>query len=149
MTAPDDGARRPLYATRGLVDALLEMAADAEPEALSVVLASTPAKRFDGDVDGDLGVEPETAVLTHFYLPDVGGPVRDVFGVDLGTPAGRGRARFVSHPQGPAEPTERDDFAAAVLLSVPPWEAVRAFDRGGRRLDLVLVDAEPPRESLA
>lgn len=145
MSPRDDAADRgPVYLTRGLLDALLEMAADAEPEALSVVLAPTPARTLDRDA----GVDPETPVLTHLYLPDAGRPVSDVFGVDLGTPAGRGRARFVSHPQGPAELTERDDFAAAVLLAVPPWESVRAFDRAGRRLELAVVDAEPPRESL-
>ena len=133
--------------TNGLVDVLLDMAADAEPESLSVVLASTPAAEFDAD----LGVDPETLILTHFYLPEAGRSVSAVFGVDLGTPAGRGRARFVTHPQGPLRPTETDDFAAIVLVAVPPWEReqLAAFDRGGARLDLTVVDADPPRESLA
>ena len=136
-----------VYVTRGLVDVLLDMAADAEPEPLSVVLASTPA----GEFDADLGVDPETPVVTHFYLPDAGRSVTAVFGVDLGTPAGRGRARFVTHPQGPLRPTETDDFAAIVLVAVPPWERAQlaAFDRGGSKLELNVVDAEPPRETLA
>jgi hypothetical protein len=133
-----------VYATRGLVDALLDMAADAEPDSLSVVLATTPA----GEFDTHLGVDPEKPVLTHFYLPDAGRSVNAVFGVDLGTPVGRGRARFLTHPQGPRELTERDDFAAVVLLAVPPWDDVVAFDRQGRRLDLRILDAEPPRETL-
>jgi hypothetical protein len=71
--------------------------------------------------------------------------------MDLGTPAGRGRARFLSHPQGPREVTERDDLAAVVLVAVPPWNAgdVRAYDRSGSRLELHVLDAEPPQESLA
>jgi hypothetical protein len=136
-----------VYVTRGLVDALLDMAADAEPEELSVVLAPTPAAEFDRD----LGIEPETPVLTHFYLPEAGQSVAAVFGVDLGTPAGRGRARFVTHPQGPPRPTETDDFAAVVLVAVPPWDPgqIAAFDRAGSRLELTVLDADPPRESLA
>ncbi|MDS0298835.1 hypothetical protein NDI76_08770 [Halogeometricum sp. S1BR25-6] len=136
-----------VHITRGLRDALLEMAAEAEPERVSVVLASTPAEEFESE----LRLDPETPVLTHFYLPEAGGSVRAVFGMDLGTPAGRGRARFVSHPQGPAEPTREDDFAAAVIVAVPPWEpsSVAAFDRSHKRLSLDVVDADPPNESLA
>jgi len=136
-----------VHITRGLLDVLLDMAAEAEPESVSVVVAPTPAGTFEVDLD----LPPETPVLTHFYLPDAGGSVAAVFGMDLGTPAGRGRARFVSHPQGPARTTERDDHAAAVLVAVPPWDtdAVKAFDRGGSRVELTVVDAEPPPESLA
>lgn len=136
-----------VHITRGLRDALLEMAAESEPERVTVVLASTPAEEFESEVH----LDPETPVLTHFYLPETGGSVRAVFGVDLGTPAGRGRARFVSHPQGPAEPTREDDFAAAVIVAVPPWEpsSVAAFDRSHQRLPLEIVDADPPSESLA
>ena len=136
-----------VHITRGLRDALLEMAAEAEPERVSVVLGSTPAEEFEAA----LSLDPETPVLTHLYLPETGGSVRAVFGMDLGTPAGRGRARFVSHPQGPAEPTREDDFAAAVIVAVPPWEpsSVAAFDRSHKRLSLDVVDADPPNESLA
>ncbi|MDS0292783.1 hypothetical protein [Halogeometricum luteum] len=136
-----------VHITRGLRDALLEMASESEPERVSVVLASTPAEEFEPA----LALDPETPVLTHFYLPETGGSVRAVFGMDLGTPAGRGRARFVSHPQGPAEPTREDDFAAAVIVAVPPWEpsSVAAFDRSHKRLSLDVVDADPPNESLA
>jgi hypothetical protein len=71
--------------------------------------------------------------------------------MDLGTPAGRGRARFVTHPQGPFRVTRRDDLAAVVLVAVPPWDerSIAAFDRAGRRLTLAVVDAEPPRDDLA
>jgi len=133
-----------VYITSGLIEVLLDMAAEAEPESVTVVVAPTPA----GEFDVDPGVPAETPVLTHFYMPEAGGSVSAVFGMDLGTPAGRGRARFVSHPQGPAHTTERDEHAAAVLVAVPPWETLRAFDRSGARLDLDIVDAEPPRETL-
>jgi hypothetical protein len=53
-------------------------------------------------------------------------------------------------PPGPREPTKRDDFAAAVLVAVPPWtrETVRAYGRAGNRLDITVVDADPPEETL-
>ncbi|UVE49747.1 hypothetical protein KU306_12620 [Haloferax larsenii] len=138
---------RQVYVTRGLVDVLLEMAETAEPNDVNVVLAPTPA----GEFDADLGIDPETPVLTHFYMSEAGGSVSAVFGMDLGTPAGRGRARFLTHPQGPFELTERDDLAAVVLLAVPPWEdeTFGAFDRAGRTLELTILDAEPPTEELA
>lgn len=136
-----------VYVTRGLIDALLDMAAEAEPDSLSVVIASTPA----GEFAEDLGVDPDEPVFTHFYLPDAGRALSNVFGMDLGTPVGRGRARFVTHPQGPLELTETDDLARIVLVGIPPWESdqLAAFDRGGSRLPLTVVDAEPPEESLA
>lgn len=143
-TSTDD--RRPLYITGALLDVLLDMSEDAEPDPLSVVLTSTAAAEFDDD----LGLDAETPVLTHLYLPDAGRSVTAVFGLDLSTPAGRGRARFHAHPQGPRKPTKRDDFAAAVIVAVPPWDrtAVRAYDRSGAQLTLTAVDAEPPEETL-
>ncbi len=144
-TRRGDG-RQPLYVTSALLDVLLDMSADAEPDALSVVLAPTRAGAFDAD----LGLDADTPILTHFYLPDAGRSVTAVFGLDLSTPAGRGRARFHAHPQGPRGPTKRDDFAAAIIVAVPPWDrtGVRAYDRSGSRLTLEEVDAEPPEESL-
>ncbi|WP_411963433.1 hypothetical protein [Haloferax sp. YSMS24] len=142
-----DSERPAIHVTRGLVDVLLDMAEDAEPTPMNLVLAPTPA----GDFETDLGIDPETPVLTHFYMAEAGGSVSAIFGIDLGTPAGRGRARFITHPQGPFELTERDDLAAVVLLAVPPWEesTFGAFDRAGRKLDVVVLDAEPPEEELA
>ena len=136
-----------VYATRGLIEVLLDLAEDADPDPANVVLAATPA----GEFDDDLGIGPETPILSHFYLPEAGRSVRFVFGVDLGTPTGRGRARFLSHPTGELELTERDDLAAAVLVAVPPYDdrSLAAFDRSGERLELTVLDAEPPRESLA
>ena len=141
-----------VYITRGLLDALLEMAAAADPDDISVVLASTPVGEFEGGIDSDLDLDldTDTAVLTHFYFPETSGSVNAVFGVDLGTPAGQGRARFVSHPTGRLEATREDTFAAALLIAVPPWntESIAAFDRNDRKLDLDVVDAEPPEETL-
>lgn len=136
-----------VYVTRGLVDVLLGLAEDAEPKPLDVTLSTTPAKEFDTD----LGVDAETPILTHFYLPEAGWPVSAVFGMDIGTPAGRGRARFITHPQGRLEVSERDHMAAVMVVAVPPWDeqSYAAFDRVGRRVDLVVLDAEPPQESLA
>nr|WP_221625813.1 hypothetical protein [Halobellus ruber] len=122
------------------------MAAEADPDGISVVLASTSA----GEFESELELESETPVLTHFYFPETSGSVNAVFGVDLGTPAGRGRARFVSHPDGRLAATREDTFAAALVVAVPPWESdsVAAFDRNDRRLDLDVLDVEPPQERL-
>lgn len=141
-----DESRQRLYVTSALLDVLLDMSETAEPDTLSVVLTPTRAGAFDAD----LGLDADTPVLTHFYLPDAGRSVTAVFGLDLSTPAGRGRARFHAHPQGPRAPTKRDDFAAAVIVAVPPWDrsAVRAYDRSGAQLALEEVDAEPPEETL-
>lgn len=132
--------------TEGLLTALLDRAQEAEPDTANVVLDATPAGAFDAD----LGLPADVPVFTHLFLPSAGGSVRAVFGVDLGRPSGRGRARFVSHPQGPPTLTREDDLAPVVLVAVPPWapDNVAAFTRGGRDLDLVVVDAEPPVERL-
>jgi hypothetical protein len=136
-----------VYITRGLLAALLEMAAEADPDDVSVVLASTPA----GEFAAGTALDADTPVLTHFYFPDSSGSVNAVFGVDLGTPAGRGRARFVSHPNGRLAATREDTFAAALVVAVPPWEesSCAAFDRNNRTLDLDVLDVEPPQETLA
>ena len=149
----DDGAflvRAPpsppvVLLTRGLLTVLLERAVAAEPDGVNLLLDVTPA----GDLEGDTGgVDPSAPVLTHFYFPGAGGSVRAVFGMDLGTPAGR--ARFLSHPDGDPALRETDDLAAAVLVAVPPFEEadVSVFDRHGRGLDLHILDAEPPEERI-
>ena len=134
-----------VHVTRDLLTVLLDHAAEAAPDDVSIQLTPTPA----GELDEPPDVDQETPVLTHFTIPDVAGSVNAVFGVDLGTPAGRGKARFVSHPDGVAELTEGDDLAAVVLVSVPPFEPgnVFAFDRAGRELELTVVDAVPPDEN--
>lgn len=130
-----------VYATRGLVDALLELAADRDPESLSVALASTPA--------GDWApLDPETKVLTDFYLPSTGGSVSAVFGMDLGTPKAAGR--FLTHPDGDPLPRQTDDFHNVILVAVPPYDrdSVRAYNRGSQEQPLELLDAEPPERSI-
>jgi len=132
------------YATRGLLEVLLELARDAEPDSVTAGLATTPA----GEFDADLGVAAETPVFTHLYLPDAGASVRDVFGVDLSTPPGRTSGLFVSHPQGGLQLTREDDLREVVFVAVPPWEfdAMAAFNRDGTGRELAVVEAEPPRE---
>ena len=135
-----------MYVTQGLVEALLEFAAESEPEKVTISLAVTPA----GDLRGDVDLSSETPVFTHFYPPDAGESVTAVFGIDLSIPAGQTQGRFVSHPQGPLEVTRTDDLHEAVIVAVPPWDddSIAAFDRSGRRQALSRVDAEPPTELL-
>jgi len=134
-----------IYITSGLAEVLLSMAADREPQEVSVSIAVTPAGEFD-----DLDLPAETPVFTHLYLPEAGGSVNAVFGVDLGTPAGDAQGRFVSHPDGRPELRQTDDLREVVLVAVPPWDisCLAAFDRSGRTRDLELLDAEPPDEPL-
>jgi len=135
-----------IHVTRDLLTVLLEHAADRDPAAVNLQLSATRA----GEFEEELGLDPQTPVLTHFTLADVGGSVNAVFGVDLGTPAGRGRARFLSHPTGRLELSKTDDLAAIVLVTVPPYDDdhVAAFDRAGDGIELVVLDAVPPEESV-
>jgi hypothetical protein len=136
-----------VYVTRGLVDVLLDFAADAEPEELTVSLAVTPA----AEIEGTGGLPPGAQVFTHFYPPDAGKSITAVFGVDLSVPAGQTQGRFISHPRGNLEVNETDDLHEAILVAVPPWEesSLAAFDRSGREQPLEVVDAQPPPESLS
>lgn len=131
-----------VYATRGLVEALLEFASEKEPESVTISLAATPAGEFT------TRLPPETSVFTHFYFPEAGQSVAAVFGMDLGTPAGQTQGRFVSHPQGRLELEQTDDLHGAVFVAVPPWEEadIAVFSRNGIEQSLELVDAEPPAE---
>ena len=133
-----------IYVTSGLVDALLDMAANAEPDDLTVGLATSTAAELSIDE-----LPPETPVFSDFYLPSSGGSVSAVFGVDLGTPLGQTQGRFVSHPRGDLAVSETDDLHEVVLVAVPPWDddSVAAFDRAGRRREFTVLDVEPPVES--
>ena len=97
----------------------------------------------------DPDLTPETPVFTHFYMPNSGGSVSAVFGVDLGTPAGQTQGRFVSHPTGRLRLEKTDDFHALIFVAVPPWErdSLAVFDRTGTRQDLTVLDVEPPEET--
>ena len=135
-----------IYVTRDLLTVLRERAATEDPEEVNLRLSATPA----GEFESDTGLDPETPVLTHFTLSSVGSSVSSVFGVDLGTPAGEGGARFLSHPDGFLGVSRTDDLAAVVLVAVPPYDgdSVAAFDRSGEGVELAVVDAVPPTESV-
>ena len=134
-----------VHITRGLAETLLRFARERDPDSVTVAVAVTPAEKLD-----ETSLPPDTPVFTHFYMPETGGSVRAVFGVDLGTPAGQTQGRFVSHPDGMMGVSKRDDLHEVVFVGVPPWERsnLAAFDRRGERQDLVFVDAEPPEESV-
>ncbi|PSQ31848.1 hypothetical protein BRD09_04510 [Halobacteriales archaeon SW_10_68_16] len=132
-----------LYATRGLVQSLLRLAGERDPDGTTIPLAVTPAEDLS---EADLTAE--TPVFTHFYMPDSGGAVSAVFGVDMGTPAGQTQGRFVSHPEGDLRLSTRDDLHEVVFVAVPPYdeESLAAFDRSGREQDFTVLDVEPPEE---
>lgn len=131
-----------VYITHGLLTALLELAADRDPESVNVSLAATPAEEFETDLPAG------TPVFTDMYLPGTGGSVTAVFGMDLSTPDADGR--FLSHPGGHLELTTTDDLHRIVLITVPPYEQrdVAAFDRAGEEQPLDIIDAEPPEGQL-
>lgn len=131
--------------TRGLLDILLEKAADRDPAEVTIELAVTPAGEFE-----DLDLPDEAPVFTTFYLPDAGRSIEAVFGSNLATPSGEAPGLFVSHPDGSLSLSRTDDFREVVFVAVPPWEqaSIAAFGRDGRRRDLEVLDAEPPQESL-
>ena len=134
-----------IYATNGLVTSLLRMAAEADPDSVTISVAVTQA----GDIPA-ADLPPETPVFTHFYMPSAGGSVNAVFGVDLGTPVGQTQGRFVSHPNGNLSLTKEDDLHEVVFVAVPPWDepSLAAFDRRGQQRELELLDVEPPEEAL-
>lgn len=131
-----------VHITRGLLEAILEVAEDRDPSSVTIALAVTPAGEFDADLD------PETPVYTDMYLPNTGESVAAVFGMDLSTPGAAGR--FVSHPDGTLALTKTDDLHEVVFVGVPPYDpdCVAAFDRSGRVVAFDVVDAEPPHGEL-
>ena len=134
-----------VYITRGLLEVLRQMASDAEPDSVSVALGVTSAD----ELTGAEGISPRTPVFTYFYLPDAGRSITAVFGVDISTPPGRTRGRFISHPLGKLSVSRTDELHGVVFVAVPPWEeaSVAAFDRAGRKLEIAVLDAVPPEES--
>lgn len=126
--------------TAGLLDVLLEMAEDAEPGDVTIRLAVTAA----GELSDDLDVDPSTPVFSDLYFPASGDSIEAVFGVDVSIPPGQTPGIFISHPQGPREITQTDDFAERLFIATPPWtrESVAAFDRQGRDLPLEIIDAQ-------
>nr|WP_220132489.1 hypothetical protein [Natronomonas sp. LN261] len=118
--------------------ALLELATDRDPSSVTVSLAVTPADELDASLP------PDRPVFTDMYLPDTGGSVRAVFGMDLSTPGAAGR--FITHPDGVLALTKRDDLHEVVFVAVPPYELddVAAFDRSGAGRSIEILDIEPP-----
>ncbi|WP_284009468.1 hypothetical protein [Haloarcula pelagica] len=130
-----------VYVTRGLVETLLRMASDAEPDSVTISLAVTKASDLP-----DVDLPPETPVFTDFYLPSAGSSVNAVFGMDLGTPAGQTHGRFISHPTGRMGVDVTDDLHEVIFVAIPPWEedCFRAFDRSDREQTVEILDVEPP-----
>ncbi|MDY6818895.1 MAG: hypothetical protein SVG88_09550 [Halobacteriales archaeon] len=145
-----------MYITQGLVEILLEYAADADPDDFTAALATTPAGELTattataGDVRALERLDPDTPVFTHVYLPTAGRSVSAVFGVDLATSPGRTHGRFIAHPDGHLGVSREDDLHAVVLVAVPPWsrESIAAFDRAGRSQPVTIVAAAPEDESI-
>jgi len=137
-----------VYVTRALVDVLLDLASDADPNDVTTGVSVTVAD----ELEGADSLPPETPIFTDFFLPDPGNSVNAVFGVDLSTPARQAQGRFVSHPVGELAVTRRDDLAEVVFVAVPPWQtderSFAAFDRSGQRQPLEIIDASPPNQSL-
>jgi len=135
-----------IHITRDLLTVLLDHAADRDPQESNLRLSATRAGKFEEAT----GLDPEMPVLTHFTLTGIGGSVNAVFGVELGTPAGHGGARFLSHPNGVLGVSKTDDLAAVILIAVPPYDddSVAAFDRAGDGIELAVIDAAPPEESI-
>ncbi len=138
-----------MYATEGLLRALLELASENHPDGVSTAISTVPAAELEGE-DAD-AVPEETPVFAEYLLPDPGNSLTHVFGVELSTPNRNAQGRFISHPSGELELTLRDDLAEVVIVAVPPWrtddETLAAFDRSGERLSLFELDAAPPERS--
>ncbi|TKR28037.1 hypothetical protein [Natronomonas salsuginis] len=131
-----------VHITRALLTALLELAEDRDPASVTVSLAVTPASELDAALPSD------RVVFTDMYLPETGGSVTAVFGMDLSTPGAAGR--FITHPDGTLAVTKADDLHEVVFVAVPPYgiDDVRAFDRSGAGRSMVIVDAEPPSDGI-
>jgi proteasome lid subunit RPN8/RPN11 len=137
-----------IYLTQGLQETLLRLAREREPDAVTIALAVTPAGDLPAEDPALAALGDDVPVFTHFYLPRDDDSVSAVFGVDLGTPVGQTQGRFVSHPQGDLSLSTTDDLHEVVFVAVPPWDAdsLAAFDRSGRRVELTVLDVEPPTE---
>ncbi|MFC3957115.1 hypothetical protein [Halovivax cerinus] len=140
------GTEPTVYATAGMVEALLDLASEAQPDRVSTGISTVSA----GDLEGEEAtvLPAETPVFAEYLIPDPGNSLTHVFGVELSTPNRNTQGRFLSHPDGVLDLTLRDDLAAVVIVAVPPWnpadDSLAAFDRSGERLPLELIDAEPP-----
>lgn len=125
--------------TAGLLEVLLEMAAEADPRSITVHLAIRRA-----DVLG-LGpsLPPEEPVFAEFYHPSTGASIEAVFGMDVSVPPAQTPGVFITHPEGHLGLERGDEFAERILVAIPPWrrDAVAVFDRRGREHPLDVVEA--------
>lgn len=146
--SPADTQPTAVYVTEGLLEALLDLASDAEPSDVSTPIATVPASDLEGP-DADR-VSDSTPVFAEYRLPDPGNALTGVFGVELSRPNLDTQGRFLSHPSGLLDLTMEDDLAEVVIVAVPPWEATNdalaAFDRSGNQRSIVELDAAPPVE---
>lgn len=157
VTDAESDARDAVFVARPLLDVLLELAEDTDPQSLTVALttvradALVPSARTETGVTRLAALDADQPVYAEFFLPNAGKSVENVFGVNLSTPPGRTRGRFVTHPDGNPDLDVTDDLSVRVLVATPPYEPgnVRVFDRNGRRLELVAVAADAPEEELA
>lgn len=133
-----------IYITRGLVETLLRLGREADPDSTTVPLAVTRAEDIP-----DTDIDDETPVFTHFYMPNKGDALNAVFGVDLNTPSGQTPGIFVSHPIRQLTVTKSDDLREVIFIAVPPWgeDSFAAFNRTGDEQELAILDIEPPEES--
>ena len=131
-----------VYITEGLLTALLELGEDRDPNSVTVSLTVTASSKLDADLP------PDRPVFTDMYLPDTGGSLTAVFGMDISTPGAAGR--FITHPDGTLALTKADDLHEVVFVAVPPYETdcVAAFRRSGEGIPLEIVDVEPPTGTL-
>jgi len=134
-----------VYVTEGLQEALLEYAAEQDPDPVSMALSVTPADELDGAND----LPANTPVFTDLYVPQGDRSVNAVFGMDFTIPPHQTQGRFLSHPDGSLDVTLEDDLHEVILVAIPPWEAgdIAAFNRSGERRSLTVVDAVPPTDS--
>lgn len=135
-----------VFVTQGLLEALLEYAAEQDPEELSMALSVTPVDELDGAEELPAG----TPVFTDLYVPQNDRSINVVFGMDFTIPPRQTQGRFLSHPLGNLDVTLEDDLHEVLIVAVPPWgfDDVAAFDRAGKRRPLTVVDAMPPTDQL-
>jgi len=133
-----------IHISRGLVETLLRLASESDPDSTTIPLAVTQARDLTGT-----DLPEETPVFTHFYMPSKGDALNAVFGVDLKTPAAQTPGIFVSHPLGELKVTKYDDLREFVFIAVPPWttDSFKAFDRKGTIQEFSIVDVELPEDS--
>jgi hypothetical protein len=136
-----------VYATRGLLDVLLELAADRDPGEFSAPLQVSPATDLEAEDETAVleELDPDLPVFTDFYFPSTGRAVDAVFGVDVTVPHAQTQGRFIAHPEGLDSISIEDDLHEVVIVAVPPWcqDSIKAYDRRGRRLPITAVPGAP------